>query len=67
MRVVPAVTLYNQGAANAQIRNFITATDWSASVANVVNESLASLSGTSPAGSAAGHAAYVALTADAEI
>jgi len=67
MGATPTITLYNPAAANAQIRNITGATDWSASTASSPSETGFFLSGTSPAGSAAGNGAAIHWSADYEL
>lgn len=60
------ITLYNPAAANAQIRNVTGGTDWSATTASNPTDTGFQISGTSPAGSAAGASAAIHWTADYE-
>lgn len=65
-RTVATMTLYNPSAANAQIRNTATNTDWSGSGTSGYENS-ADLSGTTPAATAAGQFCRVHWAADAEL
>ncbi len=67
MRATPTVVLYNPSAANAQIRDIATGTDWStSSVANVNTQGFVAI-GSTPGGSAAGNGMSVHWTADARL
>jgi hypothetical protein len=66
-RGVPAVTLFNPAAANAQLRNTSTAADWSATSSSNAGERGSLLVGTTPAGSSIGNAASIHYTVDAEL
>jgi hypothetical protein len=66
-RGAPTVVFYNPQAANAQIRNTGTSTDFTSSSPNSVTENGFGVLGTSPGGSAAGQACAVNWSADAEI
>ena len=63
----PAITLFNPAAANAQARNLDTATDCTASAADITHEWGTSFNATTPAGSAAGQRLAVHLVADARL
>jgi hypothetical protein len=67
MRVNPSLLFYNPLAANNQIRDWSASADWSGTVAVTNSEAGMSVQGTTPAGSALGHASIVHWTADAEI
>ncbi len=67
MRTAPTITLYNPGAANAQIRNLSTPADWSGSAASGASEVGFYVTGTQNAGASAGshtHAVHWDATAD---
>jgi hypothetical protein len=59
--------LYNPNAANAQIRNQSTGTDWSACSITASSDTGFVAQGTTPGGSAAGQTSVVHWTVDAEI
>jgi len=67
MRAIPAMTLYNPSAANAQIRNASAAADWSGSTTSNTTALNTNISGTSPGGSAAGQSCLVHVVADARM
>jgi len=62
-----AITLYNPGAANAQMRNYTTGTDFTSTVLGVTNEREFQVVATSPAGSAIGNQIALSWTAEAEL
>ena len=66
-RATPTVTLYNPQAANAQIRNTSTNTDFTSTTASLASDTGFSLAGVSPAASVAGHPCYIHWTAEAEL
>lgn len=66
-RGAPAITLYNPSAANAQIRDAVTSTDWTGSSVGSANEVGFNFSGTTPGGSAVGDTATVNWLADARL
>jgi hypothetical protein len=59
--------LFNPSAANAQARNLDTATDCSATAADITHEWGTSFNVTTPAGSVAGQRLAVHLVADARL
>jgi len=65
MRVQPTCTSYNPLAANAQIRNTSTSTDFSTTGFVESNTNYISVTGTSPAGSSAGNSCVIHITAEA--
>jgi hypothetical protein len=69
MRATPTVTFYNPSAANAQIRNASASTDWSATAldATPTGSTRVGVTGTTPAGSAAGQTSSVHITANARL
>lgn len=66
-RIAPTMTSYNYAAANAQIRNVATGTDWTSTAFGGVGEGGFGLSGTSPGGSGVGQTNYVHWSADARL
>jgi hypothetical protein len=66
-RISPTVGFFNPGAANGQIRNTGTGSDFSSSTATAVTENGFIPNGTSPSGSTAGQVCGVNWTADAEL
>jgi hypothetical protein len=67
MRITPTITFFNPLAANAQARNTSISVDCSASLPVLVNESGLVITFTSAAGSVAGQANAVHITAEAGI
>lgn len=67
MRTGPTLTLYNPSAANAQARNFITATDCASTVNNNTSTDQFEISFTTPGGSAAGNQIGIHYSLDAEL
>lgn len=68
MRATPGtVTLYNPAATNAEIRNRGTSADFSSSSTINASDTGVYVFGTAPAGSSAGNAAAVHITASAEL
>lgn len=65
-RAAPNVVIYNPQAVNNQIRNTATSADWSGTGVSGYEASF-DLSGTTPAGTAAGHFTRFHWTADAEL
>jgi len=64
---LPAVITYNPAAANAQIRNATTASDFTGTTVDYISEDGCRVYGTTPGGSAAGQSIYVHMTAEKEL
>lgn len=67
MRATPTGTTYNPSAANAQIRNIGTNTDWSGTTLYETSADRTNFYGTTPGGSTPGQGAALHLSADAEL
>ncbi len=67
MRATPNVVLYNPSAANAQIRDIATGTDWTTSAGTNITSQGFATTGSTPGGSAAGNGSAVHWTADARL
>ena len=66
-RTAPTMTFFNPSAANAQLRNTTTNTDFSATTLVAANERAFMVSGTSPAASAAANNVIFHWVADARL
>jgi len=66
-RSTPTITLYNPNAANAQIRNDVTVSDWSGSAASSGGTSGFRVSGTGPSGSTSGNSGLFHWSADSRL
>lgn len=66
-RTSPTITFFNPLAANAQIRNTTSNTDFTATTINTSNDTGFGLTGISPAATAAGNSCSLHWTADAEL
>lgn len=66
MRAVPTITTFNPSAANAQIRNNSTSTDFTVTTATAISVQYFSVTATSPASSSAGQGCWLHAAASAE-
>lgn len=67
MRATGTVTTYNPSAANAQIKNSSTGSDWSGATVENASDTGVQIYGTTAGGSAAGNISSVHITVDAEL
>ncbi len=67
MRAPPTIILFNPQAANAQMRDISTGTDWANTVASNVASNGFAITAVTPSGSSAGDGAGIHYTADAEL